>query len=58
MEATQLALGLSIPFLLASHVVSTRVALSLFGTNKGYAQELLKFWAGRLRTGLCRPCCC
>ncbi len=46
MEATQLALGLSIPFLLASHVVSTRVALSLYGTDKGYDQELYKFWAG------------
>jgi adenylate cyclase len=46
MEATQLGLGLSIPFLLTSHVVSTRVALSLFGTNKGYDQELFKFWAG------------
>ncbi len=46
MEATQLALGLSIPFLLATHVVGTRVALSLFGTDKGYDQELFKFWAG------------
>jgi adenylate cyclase len=46
MEATQLALGLSIPFLLATHVVGTRVSLSLFGTDKDYAQELFKFWAG------------
>jgi adenylate cyclase len=46
MEATQLVLGLSIPFLLATHVVGTRVALSLFGTDKGYDQELYKFWAG------------
>ncbi len=46
LEATQLVLGLSIPFLLASHVVGTRVALSLFGTGKGYHQELYKFWAG------------
>ncbi len=46
MEAAQLGLGLSIPFLLASHIVSTRVALSLFGTDKGYDQELYKFWAG------------
>src|SRR5208337_3811180 len=45
-EATQLVLGLSIPFLLATHVVGTRVALSLFGTDKGYDQELFKFWAG------------
>ena len=45
MEATQLGLGLSIPFLLTSHVIGTRVALSVFGTDSGYAQELFKFWA-------------
>ena len=43
-EATQLILGLSIPFLLAEHVFGTRVALSEFGLEKGYAQELAKFW--------------
>jgi adenylate cyclase len=43
-EATQLILGLSIPFLLADHLLGTRVSLSLFGTEKGYAEELLKFW--------------
>ncbi len=44
LEATQLALGLSIPFLLADHFTGTRVALSQFGLEKGYPQELLKFW--------------
>jgi len=44
LEATQLVLGLSIPFLLADHVIGTRVALSEFGLEKGYAEELLKFW--------------
>jgi adenylate cyclase len=44
LEATQLVLGLSIPFLLADHFVGTRVALSQFGLQKGYPQELLKFW--------------
>jgi len=44
LEATQLVLGLSIPFLLADHFVGTRVALSQFGLEKGYPQELLKFW--------------
>src|SRR5579872_6002795 len=44
LEATQLVLGLSIPFLLTDHVIGTRVALSEFGLEKGYAQELLKFW--------------
>jgi adenylate cyclase len=43
LEATQLVLGLTIPFLLADHVFGTRVALSLFGADKGYAQELFKF---------------
>ena len=43
LEATQLLLGLTIPFLLADHVFGTRVALSLFGSDKGYAQELYKF---------------
>ena len=44
LEATQLVLGLSIPFLLANHVIGTRVALSQFGIEKGYAQELVGFW--------------
>jgi hypothetical protein len=44
MEAIQLVFGLSIPFLLADHVIGTRVSLSLFGTEKGYAEVLLKFW--------------
>jgi adenylate cyclase len=43
-EAIQLVLGLCIPFLLVDHVLGTRVSLSLFGTQKGYAEELLKFW--------------
>src|SRR5271155_3108335 len=46
LEATQLVLGLSIPFLLAEHVIGARVALSQFGLEKGYAQVLLKFWVG------------
>src|SRR5512140_2028333 len=33
LEVTQLGLGLSIPFLLAPHVIGTRVSLSLFGTD-------------------------
>jgi adenylate cyclase len=45
MEATQLVLGLTIPFLLTSHVFATRVSLSLFGTDKGYPQELYSFSA-------------
>jgi adenylate cyclase len=44
LEATQLILGLSIPFLLTNHVIGTRVALSQFGIEKGYAQELVSLW--------------
>jgi adenylate cyclase len=44
LEATQLILGLSIPFLLTAHLVATRVALTQFGLEKGYAQELVSFW--------------
>ena len=44
LEATQLALGLAIPFLLADHVIGSRVSFSQFGLDKGYAEELLKFW--------------
>src|SRR5580692_5528792 len=46
LEATQLILGLSIPFLLTTHVIGTRVALSQFGLEKGYAQELVNIWVG------------
>jgi adenylate cyclase len=44
LEAAQLILGLAIPFLLTSHLIATRVALSQFGLEKGYAQELVSFW--------------
>jgi adenylate cyclase len=43
-EIFQLVLGLSIPPLLANHVFVTRISLALFGTQKGYAQELYSFW--------------
>jgi len=52
LEAAQLILGLSIPFLLADHVIGTRVSLSLFGTQKGYAEELYKFWVGSPALGV------
>ena len=44
LEATQLVLGLSIPFLLANHVIATRVAISEFGLKMGYAQVLANLW--------------
>jgi adenylate cyclase len=51
-EATQLVLGLCIPALIADHVLGTRVSLSLFGTQKGYAEEFLKFWVRSPTFGL------
>jgi adenylate cyclase len=41
---TQLALGLCIPLLLMNHLYATRIALTQFGLQKGYAQELYSFW--------------
>jgi adenylate cyclase len=43
-EATQLVFGLSIPLLLAAHVVSQRVGLELYGIERGYAQTLHTVW--------------
>jgi adenylate cyclase len=43
-EAVQLVLGFAVPLLLANHVLGTRLALSLFGTEKGYVHELYTFW--------------
>jgi len=45
-EVTQLVLGLSIPLLIANHVTGTRISFAVFGTEKGYAQELYSFWVG------------
>jgi adenylate cyclase len=43
-DITQLVLGLAIPLLLAHHLVVTRLDLAIYGTEKGYAQELYAFW--------------
>ena len=43
-EVTQLALGLSIPFMLMNHLFVTRIGLTQFGLQKGYAQEFYSFW--------------
>jgi adenylate cyclase len=42
-EVVQLILGLSIPALLIHHLVVTRLALAIYGLEKGYAQELYSF---------------
>jgi adenylate cyclase len=43
-QTTQAALGLSIPPLLLSHVMGTRMAYSLFGTDSSYTRVLLVQW--------------
>jgi adenylate cyclase len=43
-EPLQLVLGLSIPALVAAHVIGARVGQALFGHEKLYPQELYAFW--------------
>lgn len=43
-EFVQLALGLTIPFLLLPHIVNTRIAHDYFGVNDIYAYELIRLW--------------
>jgi adenylate cyclase len=43
-QATQAALGLCIPPLLLGHVVGTRLAYTLFGTEGSYTRVLLGLW--------------
>jgi adenylate cyclase len=43
-EPLQLLLGLSIPALIASHIVGVRVAQAMFAHQKLYPQELYAFW--------------
>ena len=43
-EVLQILLGLTIPFLLASHVVGTRLASELFGFKDSYQTVMLYFW--------------
>ena len=50
-EAAQLLLGLAIPALLVTHIVGTRIAFSLEGLDKGYAQVLYGLWTTSPRDG-------
>jgi adenylate cyclase len=50
-EVVQVALGLSIPVLLMNHLFVTRISLALYGTQKGYAQELYSFWVAAPELG-------
>ena len=51
-EATQLSLGLTIPALLARHVVGTRMANLLYGQVDPYARVALSLWHFRPDLGL------
>jgi adenylate cyclase len=51
-EVVQLVLGLSIPLLLMNHLFATRISLAVYGTQKGYAQELYSFWVAAPHLGL------
>lgn len=43
-QATQVALGLCIPPLLLGHVMGTRMAYTMFGTESSYTRVLLALW--------------
>jgi adenylate cyclase len=45
-EPLQLVLGLSIPALIASHIIGARLGQAMFGHEKLYPQELYSFWVG------------
>ncbi len=46
-EMTQLVFGLSIPLLVIGHLVGLRLAASLFGHEKLYAQAFFAYWVNR-----------
>src|SRR6185437_5615901 len=52
MEPLQLALGLSVPLLIMSHIVGVRLGVTLFDKQKLYPQELYSFWVARPDKGL------
>jgi adenylate cyclase len=51
-ELLRLALGASIPFLLAGHVIGTRIAHEWFGAEDSYARMVLIYWQARPELGL------
>jgi adenylate cyclase len=51
-EVVQVALGLTIPVLLMNHLYVTRISLAVYGTQKGYAQELYSFWVAAPHLGV------
>ena len=51
-EALQVTLGLSIPLMLATHMIDTRGAAWMFGTVKGYPEVLQVMWIARPSLGV------
>ncbi|HTO81921.1 MAG TPA: adenylate/guanylate cyclase domain-containing protein [Methylomirabilota bacterium] len=51
-EATQLVVGVLIPPLLAIHIIGTRLAHELYGTQDSYIYELLILWVFRPWSGV------
>ena len=47
-EPMQLVLGLSVPLLVAFHIIGIRVAQTLFGSEKLYPQALYVYWVARI----------
>ena len=50
-EATQMALGLTIPVLLFSHLIGTRLAAETYGVNDSYSRVVLILWAVNPQAG-------
>src|SRR5271163_4022145 len=46
-EPVQLVLGLSIPALIAAHLIGARLGQAMFGHQKLYPQELYSFWVAQ-----------
>jgi adenylate cyclase len=51
-EAVQLLMGLTIPFLLTTHVVGTRLAHTWFDVQDSYAYVVLSLWVSRPALGV------
>jgi adenylate cyclase len=51
-EAAQLIVGLLIPPLLAIHIIGTRLAHAIYGTDDTYTYELLVIWVFQPASGL------
>ena len=51
-EILRLTLGMSIPFLVATHVIGTRLAYEWFGSDDSYTRMVLIYWQARPDVGV------